>query len=458
MPSMSERDLELVGTALRWLSPVLLALGVWYFWPGARRRLLPPQRQRAVPWTAGEVLVAFGLWRLFWPLFVTQLLMAIGFLAWFYGPEVLEAAQNKDAIGHQIAVTQVELWIQTLALPLEVVSILLVLYGVSGTRPYQLGLTSSRAGRNVLVGVLAWVTLTPFVFTVNWLASEGYRALVHLNPEEHPLTQLGRGSATSVEWILLVLTATVAAPVTEELFFRGVVQPWLSGRTQGGAIAITAALGLALLQRLDQLRASWPNRRIAELSEALAPVLFVLLMVGPYLLLRRLRWPHFAETIYGTALFFAAAHSFAWPTPIPLFVLGLCLGYLAYRTQSLVPAITLHALFNGVSCVVLLVAHFSAPAPEPENGSATTSAPRLSCPTSTSTAVPGSWLPRRRYARASGPSRGDTNDDVTWPTSLPERSTRDPAGTGPWPSSFKPSNVRLTWPRSRAMTIGSWPR
>jgi membrane protease YdiL (CAAX protease family) len=62
-----------------------------------------------------------------------------------------------------------------------------------------------------------------------------------------------------------------------------------------------------------------------------------------------------AGAIYGTALLFASAHSFAWPTPVSLFVLALALGYLAYRTQSLVGPMLLHALFNGVSVVILLV-------------------------------------------------------------------------------------------------------
>jgi membrane protease YdiL (CAAX protease family) len=43
-----------------------------------------------------------------------------------------------------------------------------------------------------------------------------------------------------------------------------------------------------------------------------------------------------------------------WPSPIPLFVLGLGLGWLAVRTRGiLVPAIV-HGLFNAVSGVFVL--------------------------------------------------------------------------------------------------------
>jgi membrane protease YdiL (CAAX protease family) len=38
-----------------------------------------------------------------------------------------------------------------------------------------------------------------------------------------------------------------------------------------------------------------------------------------------------------------------------LFFLGLVLGWLAWRTRSLVASITLHAAFNGAACVLLVV-------------------------------------------------------------------------------------------------------
>jgi membrane protease YdiL (CAAX protease family) len=58
--------------------------------------------------------------------------------------------------------------------------------------------------------------------------------------------------------------------------------------------------------------------------------------------------------IFGSSLLFAVAHSNVWPTPIPLFFLGFGLGYLMQRTRSLVAPITLHALFNSVSTILML--------------------------------------------------------------------------------------------------------
>ena len=50
---------------------------------------------------------------------------------------------------------------------------------------------------------------------------------------------------------------------------------------------------------------------------------------------------------------FGLIHS-SWPDPVPLLLLGLVLGWLTQRTQNLVPAMVLHALFNAVALFTLL--------------------------------------------------------------------------------------------------------
>src|SRR5262249_54577062 len=87
---------------------------------------------------------------------------------------------------------------------------------------------------------------------------------------------------------------------------------------------------------------------------ALAPFLFVLATVPGYLVvLARQRTP-FGTACYSTSLLFATMHASAWPSPVPLFVLALGLGWLAQRTQSIVGPVVLHALFNGIACAELL--------------------------------------------------------------------------------------------------------
>jgi membrane protease YdiL (CAAX protease family) len=54
------------------------------------------------------------------------------------------------------------------------------------------------------------------------------------------------------------------------------------------------------------------------------------------------------RAIIGTSLLFANFHANVWPTPIPLFLLALGLGWLAFRTQGVVAPIIMHMLFNAI--------------------------------------------------------------------------------------------------------------
>jgi hypothetical protein len=123
-----------------------------------------------------------------------------------------------------------------------------------------------------------------------------------------------------------------------------------------------------------------------EIGVELAPVLFVLVMLAGAGMLYWLSRSRIALGIYATALLFGIIHVRVWPTPIPLFLLGLGLGYIAYRTQSVVPAIVTHATFNGVMVVVLLVQ----PPTGAQNGSGVTDACVREPAISTSRIVPGS--------------------------------------------------------------------
>lgn len=58
------------------------------------------------------------------------------------------------------------------------------------------------------------------------------------------------------------------------------------------------------------------------------------------------RWGKRAA-ILGTAALFATYHVTAWTVP-PLFILGIALGWLAWERRSIVSAIALHAMYNGL--------------------------------------------------------------------------------------------------------------
>jgi membrane protease YdiL (CAAX protease family) len=411
----------------------LVTLGLWLF-RGRHRSLFPPQRYRAVPWSGLEIGMVLFLAFLAIPYLVLQVLLRVHFFTWFYGPDFPLPDLTREADPNSLVSTRLEIWALLFAMPIQVAGIPFLLYLGSGTRPYQLGLTTHRLIENVAAGYLGWFVLTPVVLGLHALVEWCYLSWIGARPQSHPFTNLATHQPDMAELVVLTLVAVVAAPVFEELIFRRLLQNWLAARPWGGQFAVAAAMAVAYLYRSER-SGFWP-------------MVFVLTMVPGfvYVSLTTWRWlphPDATRAIYGTALLFAMFHTSVWPTPIPLFVLGLGLGYLAYRTQSLIGPVVLHALFNAVSSVTFF--YVPPEPPPPPKGNETTSAVQRLSSASTVTDVPGSWLPRRTYPSAMAvPSRGDRTDEVTYPTSAPSRNTLAPRGTALSLANFSPTSDRLT--------------
>ncbi|MHB1422211.1 MAG: CPBP family intramembrane glutamic endopeptidase [Gemmataceae bacterium] len=301
---------------------------------------------RSAPWSGMEILIGAYLVMYFWPITVSLVLKGVGVEHWYYDDNAPEMAMR------------LELWVRTFALPFQALTVPLLFSAFSHTRLDQLGLTTARFGRNVLLGLASWLALVPPVFGIflllRYLDSQSGEQAV----EKHALEQLAQLHLFLAEWIMLFFTAMVSAPLLEELLFRGVLQPWLAARRWGGHAAMLGALALAIGYRGERMRTAWLEG-IVPLATAAAPALFVLALLPIYLLMcRRGRTP-LAPAIFATSLLFACTHAGVWPTPIPLFVLALGLGVLAVRTRGLVGPIVLHSLFNGISCVQLLIEKYS---------------------------------------------------------------------------------------------------
>jgi membrane protease YdiL (CAAX protease family) len=319
-----------------------------------RNWLLGPRRQRVVPWSGLELVAAILASEVLIPGLVVALLTSSRLFDLLYGADfVALATQPGNPETHAVPRIRLSIWVSIVALPLQVLAILVVLRRGSDTLPYQLGLTSHRLWRNLVLGLLAGVVLAAVVNGLNLLVIWGYQQIYPVETDQHPYFQL-KGHLAGIEWIVLLLSVIVAAPLREELTLRGLLQPWLAQRPWGGSLAAALALMFALLKREDQFRAGLGHANPGEVLQALQPALFVVLAALGLFLLQRWTYSPSVSAIYGTALFFAALHSSVWPTPVSLFVLGLGLGWLAWRTQSLVAPITVHALFNAVGCLEFL--------------------------------------------------------------------------------------------------------
>jgi membrane protease YdiL (CAAX protease family) len=339
-----------------------------------------------------------------WLMLAGEVLQSSGFYRWFYKPELatlgsfatplaahdslsavtLLAAGQEEWTKERLATVtsprllqiRMALWSGALTFFLELGSALFLLYWLSGARPRDLGLTVRRLRTNLLAGLVGTLVLTPGVLGLNLLVNQLYQ-LAGAGVQEHPFAQLGQSHLRLVEWALLVVAATIFAPVWEELLFRGILQPWFATRQRvdlsawldeslvrrilqwffatpcwGSHLALLAAFGLALLSHIDLLVKADGLRALLLAS---VPALCVLALLPVYAWICRRSKSPVGPALFATAVLFGWVHSRVWPSPIALTFLALGLGWLAYRTQSLVGPMVVHALFNGTACVLLVV-------------------------------------------------------------------------------------------------------
>jgi membrane protease YdiL (CAAX protease family) len=302
------------------------------------------QNEPGPPWGGPELIAAYALSWIIPPL-VLYALLGAGFFRWYYGAELVELALKGD----RIALARMNLWAVCVALPLQLAGILGLLRATCQARPEDVGLTPRGAGWSALAGLGLSVVLLPAVFglyaLVKWLS-----ALAGLLEEDHAFLKLAREGLNGTEWGLLVFAACVAAAVNEELIFRGMVQRWAERGQEEGWFVMLCALALAVYMRAEAISKAFADASMPAMVNATLPALCVVALAGVYALISRRPW----GGIFAASVLFAFVHTAVWPTPIPLLVLALGLGWLASRWQNLAGPMLVHSLSNAVACVALL--------------------------------------------------------------------------------------------------------
>ena len=326
----------------------------------ARGPLLPPQRWRAVTWT-GWHCAAACIAMIAIPEIVATGIDVQTAQRWFLDQPVDEMTAGR--LVHLLA--------GLIALPLVVVTWWLLVGTLGGARPEQLGRIVPRWRRDTVLGVIAWLAVGPVVYLVNLVTLLVYSALYGSQPPDHPLLELLRrqGTTHAVSFVILA-ESVIAAPIREELLFRGILQPWLCRHLRGDALGFGWAIVAGVLIRSQSTHDSGLTRMLSVAAPAILIVIVAPVALHLASRLRsglppeRLRWlaplinPERRRRavlgLFGSAALFANVHSAVWPTPIPLLGLGLGLGWLALRTQRVLAPIVAHALFNAVACVDML--------------------------------------------------------------------------------------------------------
>ncbi len=172
--------------------------------------------------------------------------------------------------------------------------------------------------RDVWIGAVTFVAVVPPIF---WLMS----FLTRFFPYTHDTLEQIKDSPTAFVLLSSYFAAALAAPIGEEFFFRFVLQSWFQRLRFPDFPAHRFATIYGDFTHDDAADSANGGGQPPD-ALALKPL-----------------------PIVASALLFAAMHLGQGPAPIALFVLGLALGYLFYKTGSIVACIMLHACLNFYS-------------------------------------------------------------------------------------------------------------
>jgi membrane protease YdiL (CAAX protease family) len=219
----------------------------------------------------------------------------------------------------------------------------------SGATLRDFGLSFERWPQQAAVGIVAALAAAPFVYSIQFIALRIWEN------NAHPLQKMLRDEFSPGVAELAILSGVIIAPIFEELLFRGVLQNWLVGLDRGRTLA-ALPLEQTSAEHADRPSTGMAPDSDSDFWDADSPD-GLLCQRGARAKSAISRGPTRAVTrgIVLTSFLFALIHATQWPAPIALFLLALVIGTVYQRTGSLIAAISLHATFNGLSTLVMLL-------------------------------------------------------------------------------------------------------
>lgn len=203
---------------------------------------------------------------------------------------------------------------------------------------------------DVFVGLAGVVMVLPPTYVIQ-------STLIFFIEYSHPLIDVLSDRQSWDVVLAMVVCSSVVAPLTEEFFFRGLIQGWLQrlGRIgqdrQRGPIVATlvseSAENAGSLETGAEYDGESPSTvQVGQVEEAGEPSGVSTIRDGkevPY-------WP-----IVVTSLLFALAHFGQGPAPVSLFFLSLGLGYLYRQTGRIWAGVFVHMFLNGLTTMMTLL-------------------------------------------------------------------------------------------------------
>lgn len=216
--------------------------------------------------------------------------------------------------------------------------------------PKVFGGSLKNLGRDIGLGCLVFMCFVPTTFLVQ-------AGLTQVWEYEHPTLDLISPDASLITILSAWWMAVVVAPVSEEFFFRGVLQGWLSrlfvrnvrpeatltggwpGRYSDVVSVVAEGLGSSVTQG-EQTPYESPTTSAVGERVPDEPPLYVAQTWIP---------------VVVSSLLFALVHIGQGPAPIPIFVFALGLGMVYRQTGRIVPCIVAHFLLNFFSMSVYTI-------------------------------------------------------------------------------------------------------
>jgi membrane protease YdiL (CAAX protease family) len=227
------------------------------------------------------------------------------------------------------------------------VAVALLLIRKYGADRDVLGVDAGRLPQHALLAGQAFCMVVPPVLAMQWL-------LTTWRPYEHDTINQLQDHFSLATVMVTWLGAVIAAPVCEELLFRGVLQGWLQrirfglaanntaaellggwNRTEDDPRPVTASPGETESGKAGLSSTGYDAGRPASVTSN-----------SPTMPVQHLKW---WMPIVISSLMFAAIHIGQGLAPIPLFFFGLSLGILYRFSGSVLPSILLHLMLNGFS-------------------------------------------------------------------------------------------------------------
>lgn len=321
---------------------LVTSISVWVYIFSCRRNNQPILEQRPIHRsTIGATDVAAVI--TFLILGLLLLLNTVGFLATTFG----------NAPKHEIS--EGGIWAQIIV-QLVISTVLAITIIARGGQSIFFGQTWNQFLRDARIGVLAFCALCVPVIIIQAVAAL-------LTPYEHALIQV---MIDDPQWNILLpvlLAAVFVAPVTEEFFFRLVLQGWLEDffgiRLRGASTQHSTSSDQfsineeevvpATLADPDEYPADTETPYSSPSSEEPPLLADAADMITP---------PYQPVPIIFSSLLFSLMHLGQGAAPIPLFFLALGLGYVFQRTRTMTASFVVHFMLNTQSMVLLLVQIF----------------------------------------------------------------------------------------------------